>query len=93
MDRVCPNHSEALTGHSASTRRIEPTCEVARAGKRNGVVGNWGVSQQILTVGDEKSPNNKSNRELGSDLLTFDIQTSQDLVVIRRGESVHRRIR
>jgi hypothetical protein len=28
-----PNHSKALTGHSASARRIEPTCEVARAAR------------------------------------------------------------
>ena len=33
MGSGCPNHSEALTGHSASTRRIEPTCEVVRAAR------------------------------------------------------------
>ena len=53
-----------------------------------------GVSQQILTVGDEKSPNNKSNRELGSDLLTFDILSRspmQSLPKIKVGDSVNRR--
>ena len=59
----CPNHSEALTGNSASTRRIEPTCEVVRAARppdsnffellaRN----KLGVSQQILTGRRDEKP-------------------------------------